>query len=86
MFGLRKIDIICYLPVERFLPQYSTWEEALAACGEQDLKEFIKDNGGRVTAKALDQIAQDADNFDREFLQLSNLLKNLAGIGDASGR
>ncbi|WP_285248837.1 hypothetical protein [Pseudarthrobacter sp. efr-133-R2A-89] len=89
-FGLKKRDIICYLPTSRFLPGEATWDqlevqydEARAAgLTRDDFKSWLRNaRGGSFSRGDVSDAAEAVDEVPSEFGELALKVQELALLG-----
>jgi hypothetical protein len=88
--GLLERDILCYLPVSKFVPGQVTWtqlesdyDKARAAGLTRDnFKSWLKTaRGARFSREKVEEAAKSVDNLPQEFTDLSFAVQELALMG-----
>lgn len=88
--GLAKRDILCYLPVSKFVPGQITWERLESDFDKARGAGLTKDNfkswltkarGARFSREHVEEAAKSMDSLPHEFTDLSLTIQGLALMG-----
>lgn len=88
--GLTRRDILCYLPVSKFIPGQATWEHLESDYDDARAAGLTKDNfktwlkktrGAKFSREDVEDAAKSMDNVPHEFTTLSLTVQELAFMG-----
>lgn len=88
--GLSERDILCYLPVSKFVPSQVTWEQLesdydnarRAGLTKDNFKSWLtKTRGARFSRENVEEAAKSMDSLPHEFTSLSVTVQGLALMG-----
>jgi len=74
VYGLKRPDIIEYLPVQEFLPNADSWASVVSSWSHQGFfKHYLRQEGANISTNRIREVAKNLDYLDDEFVGLRRL-------------